>query len=481
MTHGFRPYSKYKDSKGNRLAVPEHWQLARVKNLFRERDVRSGTGGGVLLSLTRARGLLPQSEASKRLASTEDLSKYRVCDPSNLVMNRMQAWSGMFAIADTQGVVSPDYSVFTSISPLEGKYFEYLFKSPCLVDQFAQRSKGIGSGFNRLYSCDFGAVPIAFPDVEEQSTIVRFLGYADRRIRRYIRAKQKLIKLLEEQKQAVIHHAVTRGLDPNVRLKPSGVEWLGDVPGHWRELPLKRIAKFDNSGSYGIEPEESECVMPVATTAQIDRDGHFNVVRMPRRGFSWQDVEKYGCRPGDILVVKSSGSIFNVISGKAGIIRANTPAFVFSNFLMRVMPDRDAVDPEYLFLLLSGHLTRERVKRMVSGTTYPNLRVGEYNSALLPLPPLDEQRHIVRAMLDASATFDRAAETASREIALLREYRTRLIADVVTGKLDVREAAAGLPDEDEEPEELALADETLAGCDESELNPDELAEEEVVA
>ncbi|HEN47287.1 MAG TPA: restriction endonuclease subunit S, partial [Mizugakiibacter sp.] len=117
-------------------------------------------------------------------------------------MNRMQAWSGMFALSTYTGVVSPDYSVFGAISDVKGKFFEHLFKTPVFVDQFAQQSKGIGSGFNRLYTPDFGAVPAVIPPLPEQAAIVRFLDYVDRRIRRYIRAKQKLIKLLEEQKQA---------------------------------------------------------------------------------------------------------------------------------------------------------------------------------------------------------------------------------------------------------------------------------------
>ena len=245
MIADLKPYSAMKDSGvlwlGN---VPEHWEVRRIKTLFREEDERNGTSDSVLLSLTRARGIVPQAEASSRIASTEDLSKYKVCRTGDLVMNRMQAWSGMFALSTYEGVVSPDYSVFGPIANIEVKFFEHLFKTPVFVDQFAQRSKGIGSGFNRLYTPDFGAVAAVVPPLPEQAAIVRFLDHVDRRIRRYIRAKQKLIKLLEEQKQAIIHRAVTRGLDLNVRLKPSGVEWLGDVPAHWEIRRIKQTARI---------------------------------------------------------------------------------------------------------------------------------------------------------------------------------------------------------------------------------------------
>jgi len=242
MTFGLKSYPAYKDSGVPWLGeVPEHWGVRRIKTLFREKDERSGDGRGVLLSLTRSRGIVPQAEASNRIASAEDLSKYKVCRSGDLIMNRMQAWSGMFAVSPQEGLVSPDYSVFRPIDVSDVKYFEHLFKTPILVDQFAQRSKGIGSGFNRLYTPDFGSVPIVVPPLPEQAAIVCFLDHYHREIRRYIRAKQKLIKLLEEQKQAIIHRAVTRGVNPNVRLKPSGVEWLGDVPEHWEITRLKFI------------------------------------------------------------------------------------------------------------------------------------------------------------------------------------------------------------------------------------------------
>ena len=227
-------------------------------------------------------------------------------------------------------------------------------------------------------------------------------------------------------------------LKPYPAYKDSGVPWLGEVPAHWVELPLKRIARIDNSGNYGGEPESGECVLPVATTAQIDKDGHFAVDDMPRRGFSHKDAGRYRCQTGDILVVKSSGSIFNVISGKAGIVESETPEFVFSNFLLRVVARRRVVNPRYLFLLLSGHLTRERVKRMVTGSTYPNLQVGEYISALLPLPPLPEQTAIVRFLDHADGRILRYIRAKQKLITLLEEQKQALIHQAVTGQIDVR-------------------------------------------
>jgi type I restriction enzyme, S subunit len=226
------------------------------------------------------------------------------------------------------------------------------------------------------------------------------------------------------------------GLKPYPAYKHAREEWLGEVPEHWGELPLKRIAGFDNSGSYGDEPEKGDLILPVATTAQINRDGYFAVKKMPRRGFSNDEAHRYGCKPGDILVVKSSGSIFNVISGKAGFVDAETPKFVFSNFLMRVLPCKDVILPRFLFLLLSTHLTRERIKRMVSGTTYPNLRVDEYIAALLPLPPLPEQSAIVRFLDYVDRRIRRDIRAKKKLIELLNEQKQAIIHHAVTSGLN---------------------------------------------
>src|SRR5262245_42514892 len=144
-------------------------------------------------------------------------------------MNRMQAWSGMFGAGSIEGLVSPDYAVFEILGAHSAKLVVERLKTPDLVGQFALESKGIGSGFNRLYTDRFGPIPISLPPPEEQPAIVRFLAHASGRIDRAIRAKKKLIALLNEQKQAIIQRAVTRGLNPGAPLKTSAIPWLGDI------------------------------------------------------------------------------------------------------------------------------------------------------------------------------------------------------------------------------------------------------------
>jgi type I restriction enzyme S subunit len=331
-------------------------------------------------------------------------------------------------------------------------YGAALLRSKVYVAQFARISDGVRVGQWDLDMTALRQLPVVIPPPAEQQAIVGFLHQAAVRINRVIAAKRKTIGLLNEQKQAIIHQAVTRGLDPTVPLKPSRIDWALGIPEGWDEYPLRRLASCENSGTYGGDPRAGLPELPVATTAQIDPDGRFNVANMPRRGFTPTEIKRYGCAPGDILVVKSSGSAANVISGKCGIVGPDTPSCVFSNFLARFVAKQSLVEPRYLFLLLTSYLTRERVKRMVSTTTYPNLRMGEYRGALLPLPPLVEQQHILETLGATLVKVEMSVDRLKREIELLAEYRTRLTSDVVTGKLDVREADKSLPALDEEPD-----------------------------
>ncbi|MDP3090660.1 MAG: restriction endonuclease subunit S [Nitrospira sp.] len=218
--------------------------------------------------------------------------------------------------------------------------------------------------------------------------------------------------------------------------KVSRIEWLGEVPSHWDEKPLKHLADIDSCGSYGIEPEGAEIVLPVATTAQIDSDGRFAVDEMPQRGFVPLEVERYGCAAGDILVVKSSGSGTNIISGKAGLVDEFTPHFVFSNFLMRVRPVKERAVPKFVFFLLRSDLTRQRVELMCSTTTYPNLQIGEYTSVLLPVPSIPEQEKIAAFLDWKTEQIDALIARKKELLEKLKEERLAVITQAVTQGLN---------------------------------------------
>ena len=367
---------------------------------------------------------------------------YKVCGAGDLVMNRMQAWSGMFALSPMEGVVSPDYSVFRAVGSHNVKYFELLFRTPLVVAQFARLSKGIGSGFNRLYTEDFGGVLVAVPPVDEQASIVRYLDHADRKVRHAIRARQRLITLLTEQKQAIIQRAVTRGLDPNVRLKPSGVPWLGDVPEHWEVRRIKSLSMVRR----GASPR------PIADQKYFDDQGEYAWVRIAdvtaSGGHLQHTTQRLSPLGKSLSVPLEPGSLFLSIAGSVGKpIITRIKCCIHDGFVYFPQYRGNA---EFLCRIFECGSPFEGLGKFgtqlnLNTETVGNIRVG--------WPPAAEQDAIVQHLNTATANLDKAIDAARREIDLLREYRTRLIADVVTGKLDVRDAATHLPDELEEQSE----------------------------
>lgn len=461
MINGLRPYPTYKPTSlpwlGN---VPRDWSIRRIKTLFSEKDDRNHDGERVLMSLTRRAGLIPQNEASNRIASVVDVSNYKVCDSGDIVMNRMQAWSGMFALANREGIVSPDYTILVSTPLANGKYFESLFKTPLMVAEFARSSKGIGSGFNRLYTPEFGVIGVPLPPLDEQAAIVKFLDYADSRLRRYIRAKQKLVKLLEEQKQAIIHQAVTRGLNPDAPMKDSGVDWLREIPAHWEVRPLKHWASINSHTLSEQTPNDFEFYyidIGTVSTGQLVREPQkMRFASAPSRA-------RRILRDGDTVL-----STVRTYLKAIWFVKLDGEKIVASTGFAVLTP-RNETYPEFFTYVVQSQNFIDRVTANSIGTSYPAINETRLASLHIAIPPTSsEQGEILKYIEEHTRNISASIETTQNEIVLLREYRTRLIADVVTGKLDVREAAAGLPDEIEDDEPLE-GDDDLDEVDELQL------------
>ncbi|MEI6072010.1 MAG: restriction endonuclease subunit S [Verrucomicrobiae bacterium] len=447
MIENLQPYSEYKESGQDWLGrVPASWRTPRIKTVLREKDSRSFDGSGLLLSLTRNCGLIARSDMTDKAHSARTLAGYKLYEPGEIVMNRMQAWSGMFGAGNKPGLVSPDYAVFKLLGPNLVNLLLARIKAPDLVSQFALESKGIGSGFNRLYSDKFGAISISLPPHDDQAAIVRFLDHANRKIEGFIRAKRKLIGLLNEQKQAIIHRAVTRGLNPNVPLKPSGIPWLGDIPKHWKRTRLKFEASHIVDCLHATPSYRSDGVFPAIRTADIEP----GKVRLEQaRRISEVEFNKWTAR-----LKPEAGDILYSREGERFGIAANVPpdTDLCISQRMMVFRIRERQNSEYLMWQLNCQHVYLQASLYVIGSTAPHVNVDQIKNFQLALPLLDEQQAIVQHISEECGVINTAVARTEREIALMQEYRTRLTADIVTGKLDVREAARQLPFTPSEPE-----------------------------
>ena len=432
----FESYPAYKDSGVEWIGeIPVHWEVRRIKTLFREKDERSGDGKGELLSLTRLNGLIPQKKASSRIPSVEDLSKYKICRPGDLVMNRMQAWSGMFAVPSQEGLISPDYCVFELTNSFEVKYFEHLFKTPLLVGQFAQRSKGIGSGFNRLYTPDFGQVLTLLPPKSEQKRIVRFLDQKTVEIDEAIDKNQRLIELLKELKQTTIAEAVTKGLNPNVPMRDSGVEGLGEVPAHWEVRRLKyatdmRISNVDKHIKEGEEPVRLCNYVDVYNNDYINEQ--INFMRVTATA---EEIERFRLKEGDVLITKDSETWNDI--GVPALVTETASDLISGYHLALLSPQANELEGGYLLRALQSKTLSYQFHVQAKGVTRYGLSQDSIKSVWLPIPPFPEQAAIAEYLNEATADIDEAIDKKQRLIELLKELKPVTIAEAVTGKIKV--------------------------------------------
>ena len=456
MIEGLKPYGEYKDSGQKWLGlIPAHWDVRRTKLILREVDSRSTTGKEQLLRVSQYTGVTqrkPTDGSESPDTRAASLVGYKRVAVNDLVINIMLAWNGSMGVSRYDGIASPAYCVYRLNKGAHPWYFHELFRLPLYMGRIKAVSTGVIESRLRLYSDDLGRIEAILPPPDDQAAIVRFLDHANRKNDGFIRAKRKLIGLLNEQKQAIIHRAVTRGLDPDVPLKPSGIPWLGDIPQHWEVRRAKqlcsRIIDCKNRTPDAVPISE----FTVVRTTNI-RHGRFSIVgsyHTDRRSFEiW--TERGAPRIGDVFFTREAPV------GEACLV-PEIKNLCMGQRMMYFRPDPAVLDSEFLLHSIYGPVVRTYIEHVVNGSTVGHLRLGQVSALPLLWCPLEEQQAIVRHIAKESEPLTAAIARTEREIALMQEYRTRLTADIVTGKLDVREAAAKLPDPSVVAADFALDD-----------------------
>ena len=324
-----------------------------------------------------------------------------------------------------------------------GGFAKYLYASEHIRLELSSRVDSATKSHQRCSPDDISKLPVPWPAYPEQAAIVRFLDHADRRIQRYIRAKQKLIALLEEQKQAVIHRAVTGRIDvltgqPYPAYKKSGVEWLGEVPEHWAVRRVKQAAQVLR-GKFTHRPRNDPSLY----------DGPYPFIQTGEVARAQKVITSYRQTLNDRGLAVSrmfpAGTLVMTIAANIGDVAVLDFEACFPDSVVGFVP-RNGVARDFLFYVFRA--MRSELLREAPVNTQGNLNIDRVGSRCVAIAPTREQRQVVRHIESCTAGLDTATNRAHREVVLVREYRCRLIADVVTGKLDVREAAAALPEVD---------------------------------
>lgn len=478
MIDGLKPYPAYKDSGVPWLGkVPEHWEVKPLKRWVRINasilpDTTPADSEFRYIDIgTVGTGFLIREPQQMQFGGAPSRAR-RILRRGDTIVSTVRTYlKAVYHVAgDTDALVcSTGFAVLTPRPGTQPRYVTYLAQSSSFADCISAES--VGTAYPAIAESRLGSFNVPVPPLLEQPAIVRFLDYIDRRVRRCIRAKQKLNNLLEEYKQALIHQVVTGRIDirtgqPYSAYKDSGVEWLGQVPAHWEVRRTKTL--FQSRKQLNTDGSETN-VLSLTLRGVVNNDPDNPEGLVPRDYKTYQIFER------DDLVFKLI-DLENVRTSRVGLVH-----------------ERGIMSPAYVRLTLSGmgevrfyyqqfyDLYQRSIYNQIGEGVRSTIGWSDLANLRILAPPLHEQTAIVEYLDAQTARIDAAMAATRRQIELLREYRTRLIADVVTGKVDVREVAARLSEEPAEEEaELEDTEETAEGeAADNEAAAETISEEEV--
>lgn len=450
MITDLKPYPEYKESGLPWLGrVPGHWNSGPGFSAFREKQVKNtGMREKTVLSLSYGRIVVKPPEKLHGLVP-DSFATYQIVDPGDIIIRSTDLqndWNSLrIGLVRNRGIITSAYLCFRTTGALSSDYGYQLLHTFDLMKVFY----GLGSGLRQnLDWGDFKRMLIFIPPPNEQAAIVRFLDWANGRLERAIRAKRKVIGLLNEQKQAIIHRAVTRGLDPTAPLKPSGIPWLGDIPKHWEVSRVKNEFHCLNTHRVPLSAIERGAM----ASRTYDYYGASGVI---------DKVDDY-IFDDELLLIAEDG---------ANLVLRNLPLAIIARGKFWVNNHAHILKPRRGSIAYLAHVLETlNYKPWISGAAQPKLTQDRLMSISIGIAPPEEQNAIVDQATEQTRPLTAAISRLEREIELLREYRTRLVADVVTGKLDVREAAGRLPD----VAEGKPFDESEGSPNETENEPEEI-------
>lgn len=425
-------YPEYRDSGVEWMGgIPVEWEMRKVKYLFEIRKRIAGDIGYDVLSITQS-GIKIKDIMSGQGQLSMDYSKYQFVYVGDFAMNHMDLLTGGVDISNWCGVTSPDYRVFALVDNNScDRYFLYLLRVGYYRRIFFSLGHGSAqAGRWRLPQNQFNNFKLPIPPFSEQRKIASFLDRKTQQIDELIRIKERKIELLGEQRTALINQAVTKGLDPNVDMKPSGVEWIGEIPEHWKSVKLKHCIKIREGQVDPKEPEYENLTL----VAPNHIEGYTGKLLYTETAWE-QGAEsgKYIFSEGDLLYSKIRPNLRkSCIAKERGLCSAD---------MYPIITDPEILLPEYLLYIFLGEKFNQYAEERLMRVAMPKINRYDVMNYYISLPPLVEQKLSCAYISRQNQTFDKLISEEQRKIDLLKEYRQSLISEVVIGKIDVRSEA----------------------------------------
>jgi len=461
MTNATFPrYPAYKESGVEWLGeIPEHWEVKPFQGLFEmSREKNENNIVGDMLSISGFRGIETKSyESESQKRTKEQLADYRVVRKGQLAVNTMWLNYAGLGVSEIEGHMSPAYRSYNISDQLQGRYVHHLLRSSPYIQAYTGLMQGIRPNSLQIKNDDFKKIPILIPPRPEQDSIVKFLDKKTAEIDSLIAKKQRQIELLDEQKAILINRAVTRGMvnaefgmlnehlstkshptfttHPS-KLKPSGIEWIGEIPEGWEVVAIKRHAGLQTGITLGKDyPDNYSVEMPYLRVANV-QNGHLALQSLKTLRVPKGLVSRYTLRDGDVLVAEG-GDLDKL--GRGCVWKSELDCCLHQNHVFAVRPDHQYLISEFLSLALSSNYGQRYF--MLTGKKTTNL--ASTNSRFLmnfpiALPNVEEQRKILNFLVSVQDDIGKARSRVHKQIKTLKTLRNTLIANAVTGKIRIQ-------------------------------------------